>query len=394
VGTSDDTYEAAIIATTDGGLIWTSQTAPAGGANLRSISCATTEDCQAVGSDTNGNALVTTNGGTTWSFDNIATNAGYAVLAAVTCPSSEDCYAVGSNDFDGTLVWATTNGGATWVGHNAPGSVALQGFFSGSGIACTSISSCFVVAGLTITSGAIVATSDGGSSWTSQTIPSGTGELNGIACPSSSNCYAVGNGNSPPNGGALILAATEPLSPPVVTSNPVDQSVPAGSTATFSAAANGDPTPTVQWEVSTNGGASFASIPGATSTTLSLTAVGSDKGDLYRAEFSNGVGGPSTTNTATLTITGFFVSTASLPAGTRGIPYSYQLSATGGLAPYKWKKTAVLPKGLSLGGSGLLSGTVNPKKVAAGSYPISVQVTDSTKKVHQVATATLTLTLT
>src|SRR5207237_9228884 len=54
--------------------------------------------------------------------------------------------------------------------------------------------------------------------------------------------------------------------------NPLSQSISAGSNATFVAAASGNPTPTVQWQISTNGGATFSNIAGATSTTLLLTA--------------------------------------------------------------------------------------------------------------------------
>ena len=70
--------------------------------------------------------------------------------------------------------------------------------------------------------------------------------------------------------------------------------------------------------------------------------------------------------------------------------YSAQLSAIGGIAPYKWKKLAPLPKGLTLSSSGLLSGTLS-KKLAPGSYPISVQASDATRKHPQVLQATWTL---
>src|SRR5262249_24003980 len=68
---------------------------------------------------------------------------------------------------------------------------------------------------------------------------------------------------------------------PVVTTNASNQTVCAGATATFIAAANGSPAPTVQWQVSTGG--SFTDVPAATSTTLSFTAAGTDNGKQYRA---------------------------------------------------------------------------------------------------------------
>ncbi|MBI1803716.1 MAG: HYR domain-containing protein, partial [Ignavibacteria bacterium] len=70
-----------------------------------------------------------------------------------------------------------------------------------------------------------------------------------------------------------------------VTTNPSNQTVCAGSTATFTASASSTPSPTVQWQVNTGSG--FTNIPGATSTTLSFTTSASQNGYQYRAVFSN-----------------------------------------------------------------------------------------------------------
>ena len=57
----------------------------------------------------------------------------------------------------------------------------------------------------------------------------------------------------------------------------------AGQSASFTAAASGTPAPTVQWQVSTDGGATFTNLSGATSTTLSFTAAQAQSGNKYRA---------------------------------------------------------------------------------------------------------------
>jgi hypothetical protein len=88
---------------------------------------------------------------------------------------------------------------------------------------------------------------------------------------------------------------------PGVTTNPTNQSVGAGVTATFTAAAGGNPAPTVQWQVSTDGGATFTPINGATSTTYSFTASAGQNGDQYDAVFTNSVG-TATTTAATLAV--------------------------------------------------------------------------------------------
>jgi hypothetical protein len=71
-----------------------------------------------------------------------------------------------------------------------------------------------------------------------------------------------------------------------------------------------------------------------------------------------------------LTIT----TTSPLPAGTINVAYSTQLAATGGQTPYAWAMIfGTLPAGLSLSGSGVLSGT----PTAAGTSFFAVSVTDS-----------------
>jgi hypothetical protein len=89
---------------------------------------------------------------------------------------------------------------------------------------------------------------------------------------------------------------------PSVTLQPTGQSVLAGQSVTLMAAATGSPAPTVQWQVSTDGGATFSDIVGATSSTYTFTATVSQNGDLFRAVFSN-VAGSAATTAASLTVT-------------------------------------------------------------------------------------------
>jgi hypothetical protein len=72
-----------------------------------------------------------------------------------------------------------------------------------------------------------------------------------------------------------------------VATQPANQSITYGSDATFTATGSGSPAPTVQWQVSVNGGA-FTNISGATSTTLTLTKPGvAASGNKYHAVFTN-----------------------------------------------------------------------------------------------------------
>jgi hypothetical protein len=81
-----------------------------------------------------------------------------------------------------------------------------------------------------------------------------------------------------------------------------------------------------------------------------------------------GVSVSSTTPPATLTITTF-----SLAPLTKNVPYSQQLSATGGAPPYTWSITGgALPPGLNLSSTGLISGT----PTTSGSFSFTVTVRD------------------
>jgi hypothetical protein len=90
---------------------------------------------------------------------------------------------------------------------------------------------------------------------------------------------------------------------PIVTANPTNQSVVHGQSVSFTAAAAGNPTPTVYWQVSIDGGSTFTNISGATGTTLTLNnTTTSQNGYQYRAVFTNNLGS-ATTTVAVLTVT-------------------------------------------------------------------------------------------
>jgi uncharacterized repeat protein (TIGR01451 family) len=90
---------------------------------------------------------------------------------------------------------------------------------------------------------------------------------------------------------------------PSVITQPQSQTVNAGQTATFSAAASGIPTPAVQWQVTQGGGSTWSDISGATATSLTFTASSSQTGYQYRAVITNFLGS-AITNPATLTVVG------------------------------------------------------------------------------------------
>src|SRR5262249_41960410 len=89
---------------------------------------------------------------------------------------------------------------------------------------------------------------------------------------------------------------------PSISSQPANQTVCAGNNATFSVSVSGTPAPSIQWQVSTNGGASFSDISGATASSVTITnAQLSQSGNFYHAVATN-LCGSITSSNATLTV--------------------------------------------------------------------------------------------
>jgi alpha-tubulin suppressor-like RCC1 family protein len=93
-----------------------------------------------------------------------------------------------------------------------------------------------------------------------------------------------------------------PPKPPNITLQPQNQTVEEGSSATFEAAASGNPAPSVQWEISTDAGSTWSAVAGATAGRLTIaSATVSENGHQYRAVFNN-PSGSATTRSVTLTV--------------------------------------------------------------------------------------------
>jgi hypothetical protein len=147
--------------------------------------------------------------------------------------------------------------------------------------------------------------SDGGGSWSE--IAGATSTSCSFTATSAQNGYEYravfsnAAGKATTNAATLTVTAPPSGEAPDLTSQPASQTVAVGASATFTAAASGSPTPSVQWELSSDGGGSWSEIPGATSTSYSFAAGSAQNGYEYRAVFSNSAG-KATTNAATLTV--------------------------------------------------------------------------------------------
>ncbi|HEX2904674.1 MAG TPA: putative Ig domain-containing protein, partial [Jatrophihabitans sp.] len=193
-----------------------------------------------------------------------------------------------------------------------------------------------------------------------------------------------GTGNTYP----VTLTATNGVSPnatqnltvqvnqaPAVTLNPTDQTVQPSTSVTFTAAASGVPTPTVQWQVSTDGGTSFSNVAGATTTSYTHTATLGEDGNQYRAVFSN-VAGSATTTAATLNVgTAPSFTSADNTRFQVGVAGSFAITTTGMPSASLSRSGAQFPVWLTLtdngDGTGSLTGT--PPAGSAGQYVFTLK---------------------
>ncbi len=169
---------------------------------------------------------------------------------------------------------------------------------------------------------------------------------------------------------------------PAFTAQPGNQTIAAGGSTTFAVSATGSPLPTYQWQVSTNSGATWASIAagapysGVTGNTLLITGgTATLNGYQYRCIASNSVASVAS-NAATLTVqfapafgtqptnqvasTGGSASFTAAAAGNPAPTYQWQISTTAGgntftnltnTSPYSGVTTGTL--GIAAAPSGL-----------------------------------------
>ncbi|HTZ07693.1 MAG TPA: IPT/TIG domain-containing protein [Acidimicrobiales bacterium] len=182
---------------------WYTQSSSTDGSSLSAISCPTASECVAVGSDAAGDAVVeeTTDAGGRWVADTHGvTGLG---LDAVSCPDAGHCVAVGGTSEGGIIapsnaVLVTTDGGATWRSSTVD---TVDGYLTS--VSCSDIEHCWATAAVGIVGrSAVIATTDAGASWSllpwsAPSLPDRgpapmSSVLDGIACPTTGHCLAVG----------------------------------------------------------------------------------------------------------------------------------------------------------------------------------------------------------
>ncbi len=146
---------------------------------------------------------------------------------------------------------------------------------------------------------------DGGTTWADIAgANAATYSTGGTSTPMSGQRYrvVVSNAAGSVTSAAAALTVNAPPAAPVFTAQPADRSVIAGEATTFTVSATGTPAPALQWQRSSDGGATWADIAAAADTDYNTgAATALQNGERYRAVAVNSAGS-ATSNAATLTV--------------------------------------------------------------------------------------------
>lgn len=161
-----------IVNTHDGGSTWTRRSLPVSvPSEPGSIACGPrTTTCWA----TAGSTVIGTNDGRQWRAFDLGDD-----VEGITCADASHCWAVGNS------IWATSDGGTTWVKQTDTQGEPLTD------ISCADAQHCAAVGfGPTGFVGLFYVTDDGGAHWSNRPLPNGDIFLD-IACTSATHCVAI-----------------------------------------------------------------------------------------------------------------------------------------------------------------------------------------------------------
>ena len=147
---------------------------------------------------------------------------------------------------------------------------------------------------------------DGGTTWADiagATAASYSTGSTDVSMNASQYRVVVSNSAGSVTSAAVVLTVVAAPAAAAITIQPLDQSVTAGRAAAFTAAATGTPTPSLQWQRSTDGGTTWRNIADATASTHNTgPTVLTQNGERYRVVASNGTRSASS-NAALLSVT-------------------------------------------------------------------------------------------
>jgi photosystem II stability/assembly factor-like uncharacterized protein len=203
--------------THDGGKTWTVSLSPPGGVQLVGLTCPGVSNCMVVDQDFVADTvslLTTTDGGTTWTSVPIGPAPGLGSLA-LSCGTTSDCVVTEANPGPGgtgeqDVAYVTSDGGSEWT------EVSLPGYFRVSTLQCVPGGRC-IAGGLSpptfdVTNphtlqdtASVIFSTDGGYSWSTGVLPVSGTLVSPVSCIDSEHCLAIETRTSTP----IVLVATD-----------------------------------------------------------------------------------------------------------------------------------------------------------------------------------------
>ena len=212
----------------------------------------------------------------------------------------------------------------------------------------------------------------GGANASSYNIPSVT--------PASAGNYDVVVSNTGCASATSAAATLTVNESPVITLNPVSQTVCEGATIVLTGSASGVPAVTYQWQK--NG----SDIAGETSSSLSLNGVTTADNGSYRVIATN-VCNSATSSAAVIVVNESAAITVDPASQTicAGLPVTFTVTATGTNLNYQWRKG-----GVNIGGANASSYTIpSVTPASAGNYDVVVSNTGCASATSAAATLTV-----
>jgi photosystem II stability/assembly factor-like uncharacterized protein len=217
-GPKGSTGTAVAFITSNGGATWTESPLLAG-FSPRRLQCFSSRACVAAGSSQSpqgnvGTILYSTDGGATWASASVPSRLRPAI--SLSCADSSDCLAsfVDENRpatqmlaSTASQMLASTDGGASWK------LAGMTGLPSGivTGLSCPGTSDCwaagFAASGNSGPQGFLASTADSGETWQQAQLPQGIAVVRDVACPTSTDCYALAIQRSAPGSASVALLA-------------------------------------------------------------------------------------------------------------------------------------------------------------------------------------------
>jgi photosystem II stability/assembly factor-like uncharacterized protein len=217
-----DTTAQQLEATHDGGLTWQRVALPDGLTTLSSPACPTSSACLLIGTDAAGNLVLvsTSDGGATWAtyptglrpVDGAAVRShgspdAYRYVPALACTTATTCVAVitvlDASSAPASMVIVTHDGGTSWSTSTLPAGFDLLGASCGA-------QSC-VLAGTDMGSSPVAVayvSTDDEVDWHPATLPAGVGPLMSVSCTTSS-CYSIASSEAPDDTAPIVLISTD-----------------------------------------------------------------------------------------------------------------------------------------------------------------------------------------